>query len=499
MDFFSFDTSWQDSTLYVLLSASTYFSLLLLTSLRVIIKRRPSGISLAWLFLIYALPLLGMVSYFIFGELHLGKKRQKRREQMGDRFHHWLHTESAENRQSKEGISPCARSMQAFVESYTSIPMLKGNQHTLLSSTDQILLELTQQIDQAQSHCYLLFYICSEGGLVDNLLDALIKASERGVQCKLLLDSVGSHDFFKSELPFIMRRAGIEVGEALPVGAFRLLFQRQDLRMHRKLVCIDDHVAYTGSMNLVDPAYFKKGHGVGEWIDIMVRCEGPIVQLMQGLFIWDWYLETSNKMALPLSQIELPLSKIARFPIIGAQNSQLIPSGPEFGKASIHQVLLSAIYEAKFSLVLTTPYFVPDESILEALQVAALRGVDVKIILPAKNDSFMVKYASRAFFDELLTAGVKIYKFHGGLLHSKTIVIDEKIALLGTVNLDRRSFWLNFEMTMLIDNDQFAGELLTIQMHYLLESDQFLLADWRKRSYLKKLLESTLYLFSPLL
>jgi len=499
MDFLSLDMPWQDSSLYVLLSASTYFSLLLLTSLRVIIKRKPSGVSLAWLFLIYALPLLGMVSYFIFGELHLGQKRQRRREQMGETFHHWLHTESAQNRQSKEGISPCARSMQAFVESYTSIPMLKGNRHTLLSSTEQILIELTQEIEQAQAHCYLLFYICSEGGLVDDLLAALIKASERGVKCKLLLDSVGSHDFLKSAQPAIMRRSGVEVEEALPVGAFRLLFQRQDLRMHRKLVCIDDHVAYTGSMNLVDPAYFKSEQGVGQWIDIMLRCEGPIVQLMQGLFIWDWYLETSHEMALPPSLIASPLTEIARFPVIGEQNSQLIPSGPEFGKASIHQVLLSAIYEAKFSLVLTTPYFVPDESILEALQVAALRGVDVKIILPAKNDSFMVKYASRAFFEELLTAGVKIYKFHGGLLHSKSIVIDEKTALLGTVNLDRRSFWLNFEMTMLIDSEQFSGELLTTQMQYLLASEQIVLADWRQRSYLKKLLESTLYLFSPLL
>jgi len=496
MDFFSFDMAWQDSTLYVLLSASTYFTLLLITSVRVIIKRKPSGVSLAWLFLIYALPLLGMISYFIFGELHLGQKRQIRREQMGETFHHWLRTESAVHRQSREEISPCARSMQAFVESYTSIPMLKGNQHTLLSSTAQTLIELTQKIEQAQTHCYLLFYICSEGGLVDNLLAALIKASERGVECKLLLDSVGSHDFFNSSLPSIMRQAGVSVEEALPVGGFRLLFQRQDLRMHRKLVCIDDDVAYTGSMNLVDPAYFKKSQGIGEWIDIMVRCEGPIVQLMQGLFIWDWYLETSQKMVLPAAQIR---SKKDRFPIMGSQNSQLIPSGPEFGKASIHQVLLSAIYEAKFSLVLTTPYFVPDESILEALQVAAMRGVDVKIILPAKNDSFMVKYASRAFFDELLTAGVKIYKFHGGLLHSKSIVIDEKTALLGTVNLDRRSFWLNFEMTMLIDSPEFSGQLLTTQLHYLLASEQLLLAQWRKRSYFKKLLESTLYLFSPLL
>lgn len=492
MDFFSFSQPWQESTLYVVLSAFLYFSLLLVTSLRVILKRKQIGVSLAWLFLIYALPLFGMISYFIFGELHLGKKRQLRREKIGGKFQDWLKNEPTENRQEKAEISLRARSMVAFVESYTSMPMLKGNHHTLLTSTEQILTELTQKIEQARKRCYLLFYICNQGGLVDPLLEALMQAAKRGVHCKLLLDSVGSHDFFNGEFPEKMREAGVEVVEALPVGALRLLFQRQDLRMHRKLVCIDDHLAYTGSMNLVDPAYFKKDQGVGEWVDLMVRCEGPIVQLIQGLFVWDWFLETNYKMQLPFSDKEA-------FPIVGRQNAQLIPSGPEFGRASIHQVLLTAIYEAKYSLVLTTPYFVPDESLLAALQVAALRGVDVKIIIPAKNDSFMVKYASRAFFEELLSSGVKIYKFSGGLLHSKSIVIDESVALVGTVNLDRRSFWLNFEMTMLIDNKQFSGQLLTTQMHYLLASKQLFLHEWKKRHFFKRLLENTIYLFSPLL
>ncbi len=492
MDFFSFDTAWQESTVYVVLSATFYFSLLIITSLRVIIKRKPIGISLAWLLLIYALPLLGIIGYFIFGELHLAQKRQKRSEKMAIYFKGWLKSEVQENRLAEKLSSPAVLPMQRFVESYTGVPMLQGNEHHLLTSTDQILLELTAQIQSATTRCYLMFYICNEGGLVDPLLEMLIKAAQRGVECKLLLDSVGSHDFFRGNKPQQLRESGVEVVEALPVGAFRLLLQRQDLRMHRKLVCIDDNVAYTGSMNLVDPAYFKKEQDVGEWVDIMVRCTGPIIQQMQGLFIWDWYLETNHKMQLPKAEID-------RFPVVGDQNSQLIPSGPGFGSASIHQVLLTAIYEAKYSLVLTTPYFVPDESLLAALQVAALRGVDVKIILPAKNDSFMVKYASRAFFEELLTSGANIYKFNGGLLHTKSIVIDEKIALVGTVNLDRRSFWLNFEMTMLIDNSEFAGELLTTQMHYLLESKQLILSEWNKRNYFKKLLESSVYLFSPLL
>jgi len=492
MDSSFFATNWSDNSVYVELMAFIYITLVILTSLSVLIKRKPIGVSLAWLLLIYALPMLGMISYYIFGQFNLGKKREKRRLEMSGLFKTWLAEEVTEYRLSDQAVSAAVASIKYFVESDSQMPMMSGNKLSLLSSTDIILTELAECIEQAQHSCYLMFYICSEGGLADDVLDALIRASQRGVSCKLLFDSVGSHDFFNSKYIRRLRDAGVEVVEALPVGAFRLLFQRQDLRLHRKLVCIDDHVAYTGSMNLVDPAFFKKERGVGQWVDMMVRCEGPIVQLMKSVFVWDWYLETN---------VKLPFKKLYEdsFAIAGDQNVQLIPSGPEFGEACIYQVLLIAIYEAKYSLVLTTPYFVPDESLHEALKVAARRGVDVKIILPAKNDSFMVTYASRAFFQELLAAEVKIYKFHGGLLHSKSIVIDEKVALIGTVNLDRRSFWLNFEMTMLVDNHFFAGQLLQLQVHYLLSSDRLILEDWNKRSYPQRLLESVMYLFSPLL
>ncbi|MDA7747338.1 cardiolipin synthase, partial [Psychromonas sp.] len=473
---------WLNSQIYLVLSATIYFTLLTLVACRVVLNRKQIGVSLAWLFLIFTLPLVGMIGYFIFGELTLGAKRSKQRKLLSDKFLQWIQQETLFNKQSKDQISENARSMQMFVESYTNMVMLKGNKHTLLNSADEILLELTKEIKASQKHCYLMFYICNEGGLVNQLLEALKQAAERGVACKLLLDSVGSNRFFKSNLPAKLRESGVEVIEALPVGALRILFQRQDLRLHRKLVCIDDHIAYTGSMNLVDPAYFNVDKGVGEWVDIMVRCEGPIVQHMQGLFEWDWCFETEQKLKLPLAEKDL-------YNIVGNENAQLIPSGPEFGKVGIHQVVLTAIYEAHESLVLTTPYFVPDESLLVALQVASMRGVNVKIILPAKNNSLMVKYASRAFFDDLLASGVEIHQFYGGLLHTKSIVIDETVALVGSVNLDRRSFWLNFEMTMLIDNSDFSNKLLTIQLAYTKQAKKLNLAEWRKRSLRERLLE----------
>jgi len=492
MEAFVIQMAWLDSEVYLALSAIVYFSLLALVSARVILKRNPIGVSLAWLLLIFALPLVGLITYALFGELTLNAKRKRQRHLVAGHFVDWIEQQATHYKLNKNEVSDNAYSIQSFVESYTWMPMLKGNKHSLLTDTHSILLEFIEEIKKAKKHCYFMFYICEEGGVVDQLLEELKKAAGRGVSCKLLLDSVGSHQFFKSQSVIELRAAGVEVVESLPVGAFRLLLHRQDLRLHRKLVCIDDHLAYTGSMNLVDPTYFNVNKGVGQWIDVMVRCEGPIVQHMQGLFIWDWSLDTQQTLTLPIANKAL-------FQAAGEENSQLIPSSPEFGKVGIHQVFLTAIYGAKESLVLTSPYFVPDESLLTALQVAAMRGVNVKIILPAKNDSLMVKYASGAFYEDLLSSGVEIHKYDGGLLHTKSIVIDGKVALIGTVNLDRRSFWLNFEVTMLIDNELFSKKLLSTQMKYIAESEQLTLIEWQKRSFIKRFLESVMYLFSPLL
>jgi len=469
--------------------------IIVLVSFRVITKRRSASISLAWLSVIYTLPFAGVIVYVIFGELYLGKKRVQRAEVMLASFTQLINQCAARYRiksapDSRELVIP----LRELVDRRFQMPAVTGNQLTLLTSPHGILEQITADINSATHVVYLEFYIWAAGGKADLVALALIEAAQRGVDCRVMLDSVGSSQFFKSHWPKQFEQAGIHLIEVLPVGPMRIFFHRQDLRMHRKLITIDSNVGYTGSMNLVDPQVFKQSAGVGEWVDIMVRMQGPIIPITRSLLEWDWEMETGD------SLVDSPASK-CRDSATFAECSQVqvIPSGPYFDDDNIHQVLVSAIYLAQTSLILTTPYFVPDEALQSALRTASARGVKVQIILPAKNDSRMVDYASKGFFDELLACGVEIYQYQHGLLHTKSILVDNELCLVGTVNLDKRSFWLNFEVTLLIDQSPFIAELYQLQLSYIAHSHKVCLNQWRQRSRLQRFLESLFYLFNPLL
>lgn len=467
-------------------------SLVLGVTFRVIMKRRPVGVSLAWLALIYAIPILGVATYILFGEVRLGRKRGERAKAMYRPYADWINVLVERFPGQRFTVSEPVRPIYELVKARLNMPMLSGNGFTLLQDTDGILSAMQEDIRNARSSCYLEFYIWHAGGRADDIAFELMAAARRGVDCRVLLDSVGSAGFFRSHWPRRLRAAGVKLVEVLPVGPLRILFERQDLRMHRKLVVIDDDVAYAGSMNMVDPSCFKQDAGVGEWVDIMLRIRGPIVPILWSLFVWDWEMETGERL---LEQLEYhPISCLDN-----QLKMQLLPSGPFMGGDAIQQSLLTAIYQSSRRLVLITPYFVPDDSLVAALCSAADRGVEVQLVLPAKNDSRMVNYACNAFFDELLAAGVEIHWYQAGLLHTKCVLVDHQFALVGTVNLDRRSLWLNFEMTLLIDDGQVMGELLHLADNYLMHSKRVSWLEWRKRPLRQRILENLFYLLSPLL
>ena len=460
--------------------------------IRVVMKRRPIGVSLAWLAAIFAIPILGVTIYLLFGEVHLGRKRVERARAMYEPYANWIKDLVRQFPSQPVPMSKIAEPLGALVEARLGMPMLGGNQTCLLTEPNAILFSIAGDINQAQVSCYLEFYIWQAGGGADEVAQALISAARRGVDCRVLLDSVGSSSFFKSHWPKRFADVGIRLIEVLPVGAWRIPLQRQDLRMHRKLVVIDDKVAYTGSMNLVDPRYFKTRAGVGQWIDIMLRLQGPIVPLIWSLFVQDWEMECGERL-LDLQQHQ------PEYDHEQDHHLQLIPSGPFITGDCIQQILLLALYQARESLVLTTPYFVPDDPLVAALRSAADRGVRVQLILPARNDSIMVNYACNAFFAELLASGVEIYRFEQGLLHTKSVLVDNKMALVGTVNLDKRSMWLNFETTLLVDSPDFCDELRQLLRKYLSQASRLQATTWAKRPYYQRVLENVLYLFSPLL
>lgn len=290
----------------------------------------------------------------------------------------------------------------------------------------------------------------------------------------------------------MMQDAGIHVVQALEVSPWRIFLRRLDLRQHRKIIVIDDAIAYTGSMNMVDPAYFKQDSGVGQWIDIMVRITGPSVNVLSAIHCWDWEFETGERQMPTVPECRLD-ANAPQHPI------QVVPSGPGMPENLISQVLTLAINQANESVRITTPYFVPSADLLATLKMTAQRGINVELIIPQKNDSFMVQWASRAFYGELLEAGVKIHEFYGGLLHTKSVVIDRQFCLVGTVNLDMRSLWLNFEVTLAVDDQEFTQQLYWQQQNYIEQSRSVDYDIWETRSLGHRFMERLFYLFNPLL
>lgn len=395
-------------------------------SLRVIMRKRPYGVSLAWLVVILLVPFLGGFFYLLFGENRIPERRSERVREASKYYQHWLTTLKRRAPVSTQALNPACAPLHRQVETLVGLPAMGGNKLTLITTPGEITRSIIREIEKATSTCHLQFYIWENGGLVDEVINALMAAAARGVTCRLLLDSIGSRDFLGSEAVDAMKRGGIKVRESLPAGLIKALFSRIDIRNHRKIVVIDGNVAFTGSQNMVDPRVFKQDAGVGNWIDVMVRVEGPVVETLAGTFISDWYLDAEEE-DFHAETLQKGIERVRQkgdihpLPLVGQCPIQLVPSGPGFAPETIHSLLLTTIYAARRELIMTTPYFIPDEPLLIALKAAAQRGVRVTIIVPQKNDSRLVHYASQARFEELSESGVEIQLFHGGLLHSKTI------------------------------------------------------------------------------
>ncbi len=473
-------------------------------SIRVILRKRPHGTTFAWLIIVLLLPFFGAITYLLFGENRLSEKRAARARDNQNHYQYWLNSLKERAPVDPKLMSDKCDPLHRQAETLIGIPALNGNNLQIIEAPDEILEAIIADINRARSTCHLQFYIWHEGGKVVEVENALIKAVERGVTCRILVDAIGSNDFLKSSRIKQLRQSGIKIREALPAGLISAIFKRVDIRNHRKIVTIDGEIAYTGSQNMVDPRFFKQNHGVGQWVDIMVRITGPVVESIAGTFISDWFLEAIDQgnRTGDIARDVARVRKQADVHIVEPTGSipvQLVPSGPGLVPEAIHNLLLTTIYSASRELVLTTPYFVPDQALLTALISAAQRGVNVTVILPEKNDSILVHYASQAHYQELAESGVKIMLFHGGLLHSKTITVDNEFSLLGSVNLDMRSFWLNFEATLFIYDHSFTEQLRQVQKQYEQESNLLDHKKLAKRPAIRRFKENVALLIGPLL
>jgi cardiolipin synthase A/B len=475
----------------VLILALAHFAVFVAVTLRVLARRNPPGVSMAWILMVLLVPVAGLVLYVMIGERRLGRRWIERAEAERASLSRRYDALSLDGVLDPAEIGPVGEPVARLAQSLGGIPVSRGHRVELFDDSDAILRAMIADVDACQSRCSLEFYIWHEGGLVDELIAALIRAARRGVSVLALMDGLGSRPFVQRGAMAPMRAAGIEVVVVLPVSALRMAIARADLRNHRKIAVFDDRIAWTGSFNLADPRHFKRDAGVGQWIDAMVRIQGPSAAMLGAV---------SNAMAVLQAG---PRLRDDRTPDHGPQAGpvalQAYPSGPGFAYRHVESVILTAIYAARRELILTTPYFAPGESVVVALRSAARRGVDVVLVLPWQCDSRLVQYASASYFDELLAAGVRIHRFHGGLLHTKSMVIDRELSVFGTVNFDLRSFHLNFELSMLIYDRPFAESLLALQRRYLEDCEPMDLRAWRARPFWRRMLENAAQLASPVL
>lgn len=453
---------------------------------RIVRRKLPAGVAWAWLSLLLFIPLIGTVLYMFLGEYRQSRRRQRRLQAAVSNMDR-LAREKSQTHAKTEFLS-------GPIQSLMGLPAFAGNDIELLNGADQAFPRLIADINAARHSLDLEFYIWSDGGRADDFATAVIEAAQRGVKCRVLVDAIGSASFIRGQNFKKMRMAGVDMRIALPSGFWRSLLARPDLRIHRKIIVIDRSIAYSGSMNLADPHFFKINAGVGPWVDALARIKGPAVSVLYGVFLTDWCAETGADFIHEMRSspfFDLSENKSATI--------QCLPSGPAIKDSAIEQVLVMAIYSARSSISLTTPYFVPSESLMYALIAAARRGVQTTLIVPKKVDSHLTQYASRSFLQDLIEAGVHVALYKPGLLHTKSVTIDGEWSLFGSLNLDPRSLRINFEITMAVYDQAFTQALLQLQNRYLQDSDHFSHLDIARQSGWDQWKGDFARLLSPLL
>ncbi len=497
--------------------------------IRVILRRTPVPDTLAWFVLLLVVPFISVFLYLLIGEHRLGSRRLARYEHFTREIEtravtHWQRhgfdwsgsesTRAAEQKAALEnaptlfgGPPPVvpvpvtitdeqSRSytpMARLLTRLSSIPALVGNNLDLIGDGQKFFDRLIADIDNATKHVHLLYYIWEDDEKGRALAHAVMRAAQRGVTCRVLADSVGSTSLIDSETWNRMKHAGVKVIEALPANPIRALFNRADLRNHRKIAIIDGTTAYCGSQNITEENFRKRlGSSAGPWIDATVRMEGPAVQALQATFLRDWVLDSDEQLRDEEKYFGPPILR-------GSSVVQVIASGPGPRPDAIHQAFLAMLYAAREEIVITTPYFVPDEATKSALVNAAMRGVEVIIVVPDVSDNPLVAAASRSHFEDLMEAGIRIKLHQQGLLHSKAAVVDRSLAVIGSANFDQRSFWLNFETTLFVYDSDFASLVRFLQVSYMEVSKELNLRSWRHRSQLARFRDNCAQLLGPLL
>lgn len=472
-------------------SAIVHFAVQVGLIVRVLLRaHRDPGSRIAWVVVILSIPLAGIGAYLLFGETNIGRRHFEKMRGVQREL-------EAQARSTSPAASPAAvpdRWMPLFRAggSVNGFVPVAGNRAELTPDSVRSIERMVEDIDAATDHVHLLFYIWLPDNNGRKVADALKRAAARGVACRAMVDDVGSRELIRSPLWPEMAAAGVKTARALRVGnpILRIFFGRIDLRDHRKIAIIDNRITYCGSQNCADPEFLPKAK-YAPWVDVLLRVEGPVVHQNQIVFATDWMTFDGEDIRHIL---EMPVEAHAPgFP------AQIVATGPTGRFSAMPQMFESLIFAARADLFITTPYYAPNQGLQEALCAAANRGVDVTLILPRRNDDFAIARASRSYYPELLQSGVKIHEYEKGLLHAKTITMDGEIAFIGSANMDRRSFDLNYENNMLICDGDVTAALRSRQEEFLAASSRVDKEEVRHWPWYRKLANNTFAILSPLL
>ena len=469
------------------LAVLVHFVLTFLVILRIMLRphREPAS-RIAWIVVVASAPGFGILMYLMLGETNIGFRRVERMRKVLDQ----LPKDGLPN-DDRASVRHESRHLFDVAKSISGFSAAGGNSAQLMADSNATIDSMVADIDAAQRHVHLVFYIWLSDNNGCKIMEALKRAAARGVKCRAMADALGSRALIKSPHWKAMREAGVHVAEALPIPNLLLtLFARIDLRNHRKILVIDGRITYCGSQNCADPEFRVKPK-YAPWVDAVTRWEGPIARQNQFLFASDW-----------MANVDENIDDVLREPLpepTGNVTASVVASGPTVRFSAMPEMFESLVDAARHELIISTPYYVPNESLQGSLCAAAYRGVETTIIFPARNDSWIVGAASHSYYADLLAAGVKIHEYVGGLLHTKSLTIDGEVALIGSANMDRRSFDLNYENNILVANTEVTKQLRTRQQQYLASSNPVTedeVASWPIR---RRLFNNTIATLGPVL
>lgn len=454
-------------------------------------NRRPTA-AMAWLLAVFFIPFVGVFLFLLIGNPRLPRARRRKQDQINEYI-----AETSEHLHFGT-LRPNAPSWFGPVvqmnQKLGALPLSGDNGAHLISDYQESLDEMAEAIRTAQDYVHVEFYILQSDTATDNFFRALEEVSARGVEVRVLLDHWANRGKPRYKQTIArLNKMGADWHLMLPVQPLKGKMQRPDLRNHRKLLVVDGNIAFLGSQNITDSTYnlpknIKRGL---HWVDLMVRLDGPVVLSVNAIFVADWYSETDTV----LEGIDIAHANIGS----GDLDCQVVPSGPGFEVENNLRLFLGLLYAAKQKIMIVSPYFVPDEALLLAVTAAVDRGVHVELFVSEEGDQAMVYHAQRSYYEVLLKAGVRIWMYRKPyILHTKTLTIDDEVAVIGSSNMDMRSFGLNLEVSMLVRGEEFVAEMREVEDKYRSLSRELTLEEWMQQPLRSTVLDNLARLTSAL-